>query len=176
MLQDRDEQYHPVALIMKAHGVHGELKVEVSEEYPEIFEYTELFWAANSDDMLVPMRIIDYRQIESAGGQLFFVHFDGIDNRDEAEFWKHKSLLVSKEILASEEIGNEDTIDLTNFSVVNQRGEREGLIVDVLDSPAHFILVTDTDLLIPYVDEYVLEIDEENQVIRCQNIDMLKQI
>ena len=176
MLQDREEQYHPVAKIIKPHGVHGELKVELSEEYPEILEHTELFWAANSDNMLVPVRIKKYRRVEDIGRYLFFVHFDGIDDRDEAEPWRHKHLLISNKARSTGTAGDDDTIDLAGFSLVNEHGSVEGAVINVLDNPAHFILVTDIDLLIPYVDEYIVEIDENEKVVRCQNIDMLKQI
>ena len=45
-----------------------------------------------------------------------------------------------------------------------------------MDNPAHSILeakIGKGALLIPFVDEYVSEVDHDKRIVRCQNLDQL---
>jgi 16S rRNA processing protein RimM len=49
-------------------------------------------------------------------------------------------------------------------------------VAEVLDTPAHqtlIVLMTDTEVLIPFVDEYIADINHDKKVIKARNIDRL---
>jgi len=52
-----------------------------------------------------------------------------------------------------------------------------GIITGVIENPAHLILEVLTDnrekLLIPFVDEYISSVDEDQGIIYCQNLEQL---
>lgn len=162
--------------ISRSHGVDGTvLIIPVLEAAdPALFDDIELVRLQNERDDLIPARI-DSVQIEEKNDRLsFFVKFVHINNRNEAEKAGGSPVFVDKSKV-------EHIISvphsLISYRILNEQEEKIGMVEDAMENPAHLILRVSTDngnLLIPYVDEYIVEMDEENEIIRCKNLDQLE--
>jgi len=92
---------------------------------------------------------------------------------------KNSSVFADREIVESLLDTDNLPLDLTSFAIVSD-GQSIGEVEEMLENPAHPILQVVTDkqeqLLIPLVDEYVADIDEEAKQIQCTNLEQLKGI
>lgn len=98
----------------------------------------------------------------------WLVHFSGVDNAEDAQAICGCYCLVPQE--AMPELKPEDTpVLMTGWSVEDEAFGALGQIVDVLESPAQATLVVEGErgqVLIPFVDEFVQELDEGAQRVR----------
>jgi 16S rRNA processing protein RimM len=99
-----------------------------------------------------------------------------VTDRTQAENLKNFNVFADREIVDSL-LDPDDTLDLTSFDVWAD-GNKIGSVNGMMENPAHPILQVVTQeqdqLLIPIVDEYVADIDEETKKIQCKNLDQLK--
>jgi 16S rRNA processing protein RimM len=170
-------RFAEIGRIGKAHGLQGEFRFLPGDHFTaDLFERISIFYMKNRRSDMVPLRLMEYR-LESRNKQpLFFVKFDAIANRSDANEAMDRSLFADrsdlKSILTEYESG--DT-DLSGYAVFCDDTKR-GTVLDVLDNPAHPILqIKDQSgqLLIPFVEEYVQRVDHEKAVIYCKNLDQL---
>lgn len=124
-----------------------------------------------------PLRIVDHYTEEKRNTVSFFVKFDVITTRSEAESIREKAL-YSDQFDPEEETGQDeqpDEYDLTGYAIVSDDKEI-GSVLDILQNPAHPIIETKIgkgSVLIPFVDEYVLAVHHESRTVECQNLDQL---
>lgn len=184
MFRERSQQYHAVAYLRKPHGVYGKIEAEGNAMTKSLLDNNDLFWIVDEHNMLVPLRLNSYTQSgDSIESEMFFVQFEGITSRDAAipltnvtlylELHNLKKRTDDQQHQYIESIIDNDIID---YEILDQQNNQEGVVVDLVESPAHLILVLDTDLMIPFVDEYIVSVDDNNQTIICKNIAPLKEI
>lgn len=108
-------------------------------------------------------------RIEKVGGKNL-VFFEGVSDQNTAEELMGHYCLVRVDDLPDG--WNEQTeLDLCTFSVVSPAGELLGTIEEVQSNPAHPLLVLRSEqkqadlVLIPFVDEFVVGIDEDEKCI-----------
>lgn len=146
-----------VGKIGAAHGVRGEVRV---------FVYTE-----------DPLAIRDYGALEDEAGARKFeiasaregnghlvVRFKGIDDRNEAEKLTHVQLFVPRERLPEQGGDKFYHADLIGLRVETKSGETLGEVIAVPNYGASDLLEirppkAGQTLLIPFVDEFVPEVD-----------------
>lgn len=141
-------------------GRKGEVKVRPFTDHLEQF-------AAGIDVCLSGLpegdRIL---KIEKAWDQtgLLIVKFVGVDDMSSAEAIRHAEVRISTEDLVPL---NEDEYyidDLIGMDVVTSEGEDWGKIIEILESPANDLYVTNL-AMIPAVKEFVLKIDLQKRKI-----------
>lgn len=167
-----------VGRVIRSHGLAGELKVFFDVSDPREIKELKLVYLRNNRGDFYPARITDFR-VEGKGNNIsFFVQFDHIADRTSAENLKDNAIFLEEEIaepfISSVSSANDSLID---HEVFNDDNESIGLVIDVMDNPAHPILVVATTTgsrLIPYIDHYVS--DTRNGNIYCQNLDELEGI
>ena len=166
-----------VGHIVRSQGLKGELKVLFETESPEIVGQLSMVYLRNERGDFYPCRIANLR-VEGKGNKIsFFVQFDHIADRTSAEALKNRALFVEQQIASAlfSETDEEDT--LLDYEVLNDQNESIGLVIDVMDSGAQILLTVATtsgSLLIPFVDEYVVEVNHEMKMVRCQNLKQLE--
>jgi 16S rRNA processing protein RimM len=144
-----------IGQIVGAHGIRGQVKVEPLTDFLERFSVGSIVRIGTSE-----------RKIES-----FSMHkgrpllkLSGIDTMTEAEQlqWQYiESDSPERPELEEDEFLLEDLLEMR---VVTVGGEEIGIVDDVLESPAHEILVVGPHL-IPFVDEFVAEVNFEADTI-----------
>lgn len=165
-----------VGHVERSHGLEGNLRVFFDVDDPAKVEDLTLVYLRNDRGDFIPARITDLR-VEGKRNQFsFFVQFDHIADRTAAEALKGKGIFLEAEhaeTLSDDDAQADDT--LIDHEVFDDRDESLGLVIDVMENPAHPILVVATtsgSRLIPYIEHFVRDTRDGN--IYCQNLDELE--
>lgn len=178
-MQHKNNRYHEIARIGKVHGLDGTVKVAVRKEAETLFDKDKLFYLKNRRGDIFPARITDIRVESKNQTRMFFVKFDRIADRSQAELFRDTAVYTDEEVTPSEETPA-DSIE--GFEVRDMDGLL-GYVAGLMTNPAHPIIeVTPAgkdrseNLLIPWVDEYVRSVDEGSKTVLCQNLNQLKNL
>lgn len=179
MLEPIENQYKKVGHISRSHGVQGEVLVVPDNYAPTLFDALDLVLIENSRGDLIPARIESVRVQEKNKRLSFFVKFEHVNDRTQAEDLKNFMIYADREVVEGLLDPDEMPLDLSSFEVWT-KDTQIGSVVDMMENPAHPILRVSTDageeLLIPVVDEYIADIDEDNRKIQCINLHQLKEL
>ncbi len=180
MIQDANTSpFVQIGQIVRSQGLKGELKVVLETSSPENLEQLTMVYLRNERGDFYPCRIANLR-VEGKGNKIsFFVQFDHIADRTSAEALRSRALFVDQEV--AEQLFNDEPENdtLFDYEVLNSQNEHIGLVIDSMDSGAQTVLTVATtsgSLLIPLVDEFVVEVNHEMQTIRCQNLELLEDL
>ena len=149
-----------VGKITTTHGIKGELKVRSDFKY--------------KDEIFVPnMKIIvngEELKIISSRNQMEYklIILDGYNNIDNVIKFKNSDIYVSRNLINSNYILNEDII---GFEVYVGK-KKIGLLDSIIKSQAHDILVVNK-IMIPYVSAFVKNIDIKNKKIYINEVEGL---
>lgn len=178
MLEPIENQYTRIGQISRSHGVQGDVLIIPDIYAPTLFDVLDLVHIENARGELVPARVESVRVQEKNNRLSFFVKFEHVSDRTQAENLKNLVVYADHEIVESL-LDSDEMVDLTSFNVWAD-GNHIGSVDGMMETPAHPILqVTTTEqkeLLIPVVDEYVAEVDEEKQKIQCKNLHQLEEL
>lgn len=151
----------PVGRIMGAHGIRGQVKVEVLTDFLERLEPGSRL---KLDDAWIEVEKSHWHQ------DRLLLKLSGIDSRSDAESAYHKLLLAQKE--AELDLDKDEYIsqDLIGMVVKTTSGAELGTVDDVLLLPAHDVLQVGK-ILIPFVKQFVKDVDTRARVIAVELID-----
>jgi len=159
-----------VGRVRKAHGVRGDLVVEPLTDDPDaVFSPGRRLLAGTATGD--PAR--DGAELHIASAQPFkggfIVHFTEIDDRDVAEKWRERFLLVPADELEGLGEGEVYVHDLLGMRVELESGAPVGSVAETYELPQGLALEvareTGGSVLIPY-DRIVTSVDRERRVIR----------
>lgn len=177
MLEPVEDQYKQIGYIARPHGVEGDVLIIPDIYAPALFDALDLVHIENARGDLIPARIESVRVQEKNNRLSFFVKFEHLTDRTQAENMKNCAVYADREVVESLLESDKLPLDLTSFDI-RADGNTIGSVQEVLENPAHPILEVVTDnqeqLLIPLVDEYIADIDEESQTIQCKNLERLR--
>jgi len=179
MAQSAKNRFVEIGRIGKPRGLEGVVRFVPNEHFIDsLFDRHKLYYIKNNRSDLIPARIENVYVESKRKQQSFFVKLDMITSRSDAESAMNRALFIEKKILddLSEPVQKDDA--LFGYSVHFDGGEF-GEVLDVMHNPAHAILEIKHGigtLLIPLVDEYVENIDHENAIIYCKNLDQLTEL
>ena len=154
----------PIGKIGKVFGAKGELTVVLYDTFPESVSFEEPVYV-DVDSLTVPLFFDKFEPRGRAGATVMFADIDTE---------RRASELVGKEFsMAVERSEDDDELymeDLVGFVAEVGNGV-EGVVTDYIDSemnPLFEIEIEGREVLIPAVDDFVEEIDVEQQrVIFC---------
>lgn len=176
MLEPIENQYEKIGYIARSHGVQGDVLIIPDIYAPTLFDVLDLVHIENTRGDLIPARVESVRVQEKNNRLSFFVKFEHVSDRTQAEELKNSAVFADREIVENLLDSDDLPLDLTSFEVWSD-DNKIGSVEAILQNPAHPILKVITDeqdeLLIPMVDEYIVEVDEENEKIQCQNLHQL---
>ncbi|WP_210588102.1 ribosome maturation factor RimM [Streptomyces sp. GESEQ-35] len=152
-----------VARIGRAHGIKGEVTVEVRTDEPEL----RLAPGAvlETDPASTGPLTIETGRVHS--GRLL-LRFEGVKDRNAAEALRNTLLIaeVDPEVLPEEEDEYYDH-QLMDLDVVTKDGTEVGRITEISHLPSQDLFIVErpdgSEVLIPFVEEIVTEIDLEEQ-------------
>ena len=155
-----------VGRIRKAHGIRGELVVELITDAPDaVFAPGRRVSPGDATGELLP----DLPPLEVHAARPFkdglLVMFDGIGDRNEAERWRDRHLLVRADEL--EPPGDDEVYihDLLGLRVELATGEAVGTVIDVYDLPQGLVLEIERgprgNVLVPFNEAMVERVDVE---------------
>lgn len=150
--------------VLRPHGVRGELRVEVLTAYPErIVPDMQLFLGRDpaSRRTARAYRVTGVR----AHQQYLILQFEGIADRDAADELRDHFVMIAFEDAAPLDEDEFYLYQLIGLDVFSDEGEHLGKVTDVIETGANDVYVVQGahgEILLPGIDECVLEIDLES--------------
>lgn len=152
-----------VGNIVNTHGLKGELRIVSNFKYKEdVFKKGNKLYVGFDKEGLV---IKTYRKHKMYD----MVIFEGLNDINEVIGYKGDKVFINKDEIKVDGILNEDLIGLNVYDKDNLIGN----ISEVLDSGVQEILVVnrnDKKIMIPYVDEFILNINLDKKRIEINSI------
>ena len=180
---DREFQsaFQRIGTIVKAHGLKGEVLVDLEVDLPELLGEQKLFYVNNYRGDLEPRRVEKSYLADKRGRPSFFVKFESVDDRVKAERLVRSGIHVATDQYERLMLPDADYTgdELIGCIIIDESETRCGEVVDIIENPAHPILhVASEDgvYMIPFVDEYILSVDDEEGVIHCRNLKPLMEV
>lgn len=156
-----------IGKIRRPHGVQGELLMEVYSDFPERYQpgvtvfvgdgaqaYHIASCRRHKDGLLIKFTAFDTP--EAAGilrNQLVYVRADDRPQLEEGEYYHHQ---------------------LIGLKVIDEQGNSRGSVAEIMETGGNDVLVVrgeqGSDLLIPYVDEFILQVDLQARTLRVRLI------
>ncbi|MBC7895865.1 MAG: ribosome maturation factor RimM [Cytophagaceae bacterium] len=160
-----DESFVIVGRVRKAHGIRGELLVEVLTETPDaIFAPgARVFAGSTQGDLGKTARELTVEDVRPFKDQVL-VTFEQIADRTEAEKWRDRYLLVPESAI---EPPTDDEIfihQLAGLDLVLTDGRVVGKVLGTFDVAGRLLLEVQRDngtILLPYEDPFVDHVDLE---------------
>lgn len=165
-----------VGYISRAHGTAGEVELKPTLNHPEIFSENQIYFLQDGRQS-VPVRAENLKLVRKGDQFSFFVKFENVTNRNEAEKLKGLTVLLPEDIIPQSDLYSDD--DLIGYTVISQDNVTIGEVVDVIENPGHSLIQikdSEGEFFVPFVDAYILEIDDENGKIITSDLSALKAI
>lgn len=157
------EDCYYVGKITKPHGFKGNLIVHLETDEPELYENMESVFI-ETNGMLVPF-FFEFAQVH--GNNKLLVKFEDV-SAEEAERLVNKELYLPLDTLPELEGNDFYYHEIIGFTLYDQTNTEIGVIQSINDSTAQALFELEFEgkqILIPIVDEWILEVDRENQAI-----------
>ena len=156
------EQFLRVGVISSTHGVKGEVKVFPTTDDPARFKALKTVLLDTGKE---------HKALEITGVKFFknkvILKFKGFDNISDIEKYKGMDLLIPREDAVPLEENENFIADLIDMTVVTDRGETLGTLVDVLEAGANDVYVIETEgkkeILLPAIKDCILDVNVEEK-------------
>lgn len=160
------EKQLQVGVISSTHGVRGEVKVFPTTDDVTRFRQLKKVYLDTGREML-PLEIQNVKFFK----QFAILKFKGIDNINDIEKYRGKSLMIDRED-AVDLVEDEYFIaDMIGMKVYTEDGSEFGTLKDVMETGANDVYIIDSlehgEVLIPAIRECILDVDmdEERMII-----------
>jgi 16S rRNA processing protein RimM len=156
-----------VATLGKAWGIRGDSTVRPHNPDSELSWIDDVVWLHGEG---FPTRPVEVAAWQDKGGKLL-ARFEGIHTPQDASSLTHLQLLVPAEWLPEADQDEHYVHNLIGLQVVDEIRGPLGAIADVFATGAHDVWVVKGpagEELIPAVRQFVLEVNEEEGVIRVR--------
>ena len=156
---DQALDYIDLAVIVKPHGLDGEVWVDLDTDFPErLLELRDLQIVGPGG-----ARAATVEYVKGITGGRCIVKLEGVDDRDAAEGVRGQVLRTSRETLPPPPDGMYYDFQIIGLRVVTTNGHAVGRISDILRTGAIDVSETDTGVLIPAIEAIIKEIDLEQE-------------
>lgn len=164
-----------VGKIVNTHGLKGEVKIVTWTDSPDVFEDLDFVFAKRKkEEIKLTLKSIKYQKNN------IIVKFSEINSIDEAEAYKNCVLSADREMLGELPEGVYYIADLIGCDVFDENNNKIGTLTDVFNTGANDIYVVsrpqNKDLLIPVIDETIINVDTENKRIDIKLIEGLDEL
>lgn len=165
------EQFLQVGVISSTHGIRGEVKVfPTTDDAGRFQDLKRVILDAGKEQ--IPLEIQHVKFFK----QFVIVKFKGIDNINDIEKYKGRSLLVSREDAVELEEDEYYIADLIGMDVLTDEGEK-GTLRDVIETGANEVYVVDFEnlgeVLIPAIHQCILDVDVEHMLMKVHLLEGL---
>lgn len=160
-----------MARVTAPFGIKGWLKLQTFTEYADSLDQFDS-WFISSASGWQEVEVEDFAvNVKSVVAKL-----KGIDDRTAAEKLGKRDIAVPRSWLDQPEKDEYYWIDLIGAKVVNEAGEALGKVETLMETGANDVLVVrsekgagnsagSTEILIPFVSEYLANVDREKKVV-----------
>jgi len=158
------EELIVIGTIVKPHGLHGEVSVELLTDFPDRFtEGLALLVRAPSGEV----REARLATVRPHGGRLL-VRLDGVNGVDEAEELRGSDLCVRRSDTAPRPPGFVYHYEIEGCRAVTKSGAEIGVVRELLDVGGRALLTLATpagDRDVPFTEPIVVSVDLERKLV-----------
>ena len=145
-----------VGRLGRPHGVRGDIVMNVLTDFPERLKPGVQVYVGPDRQLLRIVRVRSH-------GEKLLVAFEGIAQREAAGMLRNQLVLVRAADVPPLPEGEYYHHQLLGLQVVTDQGQPLGRVIEILETGANDVYVvrreTGKDLLLPAIEEVVLEID-----------------
>ncbi|MBQ8525997.1 MAG: 16S rRNA processing protein RimM [Clostridia bacterium] len=153
-----------IGKIVNTHGLKGEVKIVPWLDYPEVFEAFDVVYTENQKASY-KVKSVKYQKTN------IIVKFEGLDNINEAEKLKNKTLYVEKSLFDDLPEGTYLIADIIGLEVFED-GVSFGKVTDVFSTGSNDIYVVEKKgekpLLLPIIDGVLEEVNIEEGYVNVR--------
>ena len=155
------EKLLQVGVISSTHGVRGEVKVfPTTDDVKRFKKLKKVILDTGRDHMPLEIESVKFFK------QFAILKFKGIDNINDIEKYKGKSLLVDRENAVKLRKDEYFIADMIGLTVFTDEGGEFGKLKDVLETGANDVYIIDSlehgEVLVPAIKQCILDVDIEN--------------
>lgn len=155
-----------IGKIVNAVALKGEVKIYHYSDYKERFEELEYVYIEEKKTKIEKVRYIK---------DMAILKLEGANDRNAAEALKGKDVYIGEDQLRTLPEGTYYIRDLIGIQVTDDKGQALGHLKDVLQNSAQDIyeieLENNKTTLIPAVEEFILDINMQERVMKVKLID-----
>jgi 16S rRNA processing protein RimM len=161
------EGYIAVGMITSAHGLRGEVKVELHTDFPERFAPGVVVYLGEALDKVTISAARPHQ------GQML-LQFEGIDNREGAEALRGLWVFIPENEAVELEEDTYFVHDIIGLSVQTTSGQLLGTVTEVLFTGANDVYLVETpdephrEILLPAIADVVKEVDLEQGILTVE--------
>ena len=167
------EERLQVGVITSTHGIKGEVKIFPTTDDTKRFKKNmEVILETGKEDLLLTVEGVKFFK------QFVILKFKGIDNINDIEKYKSKSLYVTRKNAVKLKKDEYFIADLLGIEAWEDNGSKLGVLKDVIETGANDVYVIaledGKEMLIPAIKECILEVDIENKKMIIHVMDGLR--
>ena len=167
------EDRFQVGVITSTHGIKGEVKVFPTTDNVKRFKKNmEIILDTGKENINLTVESVKFFK------QFVILKFKGIDNINDIEKYKTKSLYVTRANAVRLRKDEYFIADLLGVDVWEDNGDKLGVLKDVIETGANDVYVITLEdgkeLLIPAIKECILDVDIENRKMTVHVMDGLR--
>ena len=166
------EDFFRVGVIANTHGIRGEVKVYPTTDDINRFKKLKKVYLDTKKEK-IELKVTSCKFFKN----MAILKFEGIDNINDIEKYKGMDLLVSRENAVPLEKNEYYIADLIDLSVIDEAGDKIGTLYDVMQTGANDVYVVKLndgkELLLPNIDECILEVNIEEGFIKVHILEGL---
>lgn len=156
------EKQLQVGVISSTHGVRGEVKVFPTTDDVTRFRQLKKVYLDTGREML-PLEIQNVKFFK----QFAILKFKGIDNINDIEKYRGKSLMIDREDAVDLDEDEYFIADMIGMKVCTEDGGEFGTLKDVMETGANDVYIIDSlehgEVLIPAIRECILDVDMDEE-------------
>ncbi len=166
------EDYFKIGIITSSHGVRGEMKVFPTTDDTRRFKKCREVYVEDKTGLVM-------YEVESArvSPDKVLLKLKGIDTPEEAVKLRQRGIFVDREHAVKLSKDEYFIADLIGLEVINEDGDRIGVIEEVLPTGANDVYQIAMDdgreLLLPAIKDCILEVNVEQGFMRVHVLDGL---
>ncbi len=166
------EERLQVGVISSTHGVRGEVKVFPTTDDPKRYKKLKKVYLDTGREFL-PLEIQGVKFFK----QFVIVKFKGIDNINDIEMYRGKSLLVDRENAVPLKEDEYFIADMVGIEVFTEDGEKFGVLKEVMETGANDVYIIDSmkhgEVLVPAIKQCILDVNIEERRMEIHLMDGL---
>ena len=166
-----------IGKVVNVVGLKGEIKIYNYAEEKERFETLDkVFLSKEGKTKKTDITVYDIEKVRYKD-HMVILKLAGINDRNAAESLRDYNVYMDEDDLEELPEGVYYIRDILGFEVVSDSGEKLGILKDVLTNTPQKVYVigrdSKSDILVPAVDEFILDTDIEKKVITIKVIEGL---
>jgi len=161
-----------IGVIKKVVGNNGSVSVIPDTYFPEQYLSLQSAFIVFSDETVIYKKINSIKYMNDH----FEIHFETITSPQKAFFLKNARMMISEDMLPLLKKDEYYPSQLVYYRVITTNNECIGKVSKIFSTPGQEILIIPKDnreIMIPFCDEFVTNIDHENKVITIDPIEGL---